>query len=317
MNKIDGNGSINFQQGDVGPIEQTLPFELIKNILFFVDDRTLQSVGTVCRRWSLASLSAGAEKRFGLLLPFAKFLRQHLNKETYDSNQIEQFKVIECDITLFGSKNLVEVKSSFLALKEKFINILKDLKKADLETIKLLSRELPQADELCSLAKLYREIDEANAEPDVVEKNFLLSDISVKLAEAGGIDKAIMVAETIEIDEGNEKWSALGAISKILIKEGQIDKTIELVKANPEDTGIRLCAILDICTALIQCGQFDKTLEMATKFLEECYAIVVFCDTCTALIERGQFNKAIEIANAIPPGKEREGILKEISEAME
>ncbi len=178
MNKIDGNGSINFLQGDVGQIEQTLPIELIKNILFFVDETTLQSVVTVCRRWSLASVGSGAEKRFGLLMPFAKFLGQHLNKETYDSNQIEQFKAIERGTTLFGSKNLVEVKSSFLALKEKFINILKDLKKEDLEALTRASSELPQANELCSLAILYREIDEANANLDELTKNLSLSRIS-------------------------------------------------------------------------------------------------------------------------------------------
>ncbi len=349
MNKIDGNGSINFLQGDVGQIEQTLPIELIKNILFFVDDRTLQSTATVCRRWSLASLSAGAEKRFGLLLPFAKFLRQHLNKETYDSNQIEQFKVIECDTTLFGSKNLVEVKSSFLALKEKFINILKDLEEGDLAALELLFRELPQVNKLCSLALLYKVIDEANADPDEVMKNILLSRTSKELAEAGQIEKAIDIAQTVaedvmgrsyvlcqiseiltkegQLDKaievakiiGNEdnKWQALGAISNILTKEGQIDKAIELVKANPEDNLFRIPAIHDICTTLIQSGQFDKSIVMATTFLDELHAMMVFCEACTALTQRGEFDKAIEIANAIPQNKAREVTLKEISEAME
>ncbi len=166
MNKIDGNGSINFQQGDVGPIEQTLPFELIKNIHFFVDDTNLQSAATVCRRWSLASVGAGAEKRFCFFKLFAKFVGQNVNKKTYD-NLIEQFKYQNLDRLyplLWNSNNLMEVKCAFIVLRDSAIFLLKNLKKADLEALKLLSSTLSQdehiAEKILSLAIHFKQSDE-------------------------------------------------------------------------------------------------------------------------------------------------------------
>ncbi len=244
MNKISGYGSINFLQGDVGQIEQTLPIELIKNILFFGDDRTLQSAVTVCRRWSLASVDAATDKRFGPLKSFAKLVGRNLNKETYDSNLFEKLKAMEQDTTLFSSKNLVKVKSSFLALKEKFINILKDLKKGDLELFGMLTRIQNESipNELCSLAILYQKVDEAIGLAKELPETYqmmIIGEICKPVIMAGKINKAIEIVTTFYKNEFCEKV-VFSSICMDLTKSGEIAQAIEFAKAIPGEKSIEV-----------------------------------------------------------------------------
>lgn len=239
MNKVDGYGSLNFPQEDVGPIEQTVPIEIIKKILFFLGDRTLQSAGIVCRRWSQATVAAAAEKKDYSLKIFTKFLTSNLNKNLY-GNQIEKLNHMDRDTTLFASDNLIQVKSSFLMLREKYINILKDVEKADLQRSDQIAQRLPVDEsvtvsymEIFYLATLYRKIDQANAEPVEIIKNALLASCSASLVVFRQIDKAIEVVKTIP-DGSRGKSSSLKLICNGLILRGQFNKAIEVANMVPE-----------------------------------------------------------------------------------
>ncbi len=289
MNRVDSYRSSDFPQGEEGQIEQTLPFEIIKNILFFLDDTTLQSAGTTCRRWSQASVGAAEEKKLCLLKIFTRLWGKYLNKKNY-GNQIKQLEAIDHDTTLYGSKNLAQVKSSFLKLTEKCAHILKNLKKTDLKALReprVLSKDQPVLviyEEIVYLATLYKEIDEANAEPVEFLKSITLAGISRKLASAGRMDKAIEIAEKLSF-EG--KWQIFFELSEILVKKGQIDKAIEIGKLIPKNACEKTWAMVNICDALIRANQFDKAIELATIYLDEYHRLRIY-NICITLKHRDQ-----------------------------
>lgn len=319
MNRVDDYRSLAFPQGEEGQIEQRLPFELIKQVLFFLDDKTLQSAGTVSRRWCQASVGAAAEKKHDLIKILAGFIGENLNKDRY-GNSLEQLAVIDRDITLFSSKNLIQVKSSFLTLREKVINILKVLKNADLETLMELSvKRVSIAFIGFALAMVQKRIDKAKACPNELERNMRLAMIAKTLAGEDLrvrdclMDKAIEAAEAMTEDEGRyERNGVLYEISKIFIEQGQIDRAIKVVKRLPDNTDVKKMGITIICDELIKGGQLDKAIEIATAFpVTRVYFTVI-----RALMDNGRINKAIEVVNTFPRNGMREWFLMNYSEEL-
>lgn len=190
-----------------------------KEVLFSLDDRDIQH-SLVSRDWNVID-TAKYEEFSGL-----KSLARDLNKnlpESYE-NQKKKFFNIESDTKILHSENLMQAESCIYGMKEKILNILKDLKEEDLKNLERLSKDKPKFFEnVFDLTRIYKRLDQANQIPDNSKKSFALWCISNELAKIGSLDKARKVANTIPEDSLKNS-----AFSKILGKDVGIDEAIEV-----------------------------------------------------------------------------------------
>lgn len=225
---------------DEGLINKTLPVEVFRMILSYVDDREMQTANTVNSTWCKESVISARCTEFLKIDNFLNFLYDHIQKEIYP---IQSKNLLRIETDLKDSINLRQVKSSILKLKIDIVTILKDLKEEDLNRLESLFIHEPSPkffENLFALTRIYKETDEANQLPPK-ERSFAIEKISYKLIDCGEIDKAIEIALTITEDLPKEY-----ALRKICIsltnrhhhdKKGRVrnlNRAIKIAKLIPD-----------------------------------------------------------------------------------
>ncbi len=198
------------------------------------------------------------------------------------------------------------------------------------EFTKSVSNVSVESNLLHSIADSYTKIGQFDQAIDVskrmknLSKNFALSQIAEKSAQAGNFDKALTAARAI--DDASFRNNALNKISCEYAKSGKYDKALELAKTLNEnssalsciaekysETGqcdnafkitrvvgsklgwgkaIRVSLMVKVAEECIKHGEYEVAFEIAKTIEDNYYAAQV----AGKLTEVGQYNKAIGIA---------------------
>lgn len=333
-----------------GLIDKALPTEMFEKCLSYLDGLNLQQANSVSRLWSERAIDTAKHEEFSKIKDFATFICENLKAS--DANPIKELFEVKNENKILNSVNLIQVKTSIHELKEKFLNILKNVDEEDLNKLEQLSKDTVKPkffENVFSMAGIYKKIDQANHKPsdgqrdfalyqilnDVVKsdnvseiievvnmipdkenKNRTFEKICQVLTKRGDLDKAIEVANMIS--DADNKGSALQDLPKKLAKNGNLDKAIEIANMIPDtDSGkgrhIRNLAFQDISGVLAQRGDIDKAIQVANMVPDSDRGDALEVISRILLELNGDIDKAIEVANMIPDKDSRDSILQEIS----
>lgn len=129
----------NDSPAEEGLINKTLPQEIFQHILSYLDDRDLRQASYVSHVWSAAALDTAKQEEHHKMRAFAHFLFAHLDDKSYE-NQRNKLLHIYTGTSILNATNLRQVRSSTRSFRQSTINVLKQLKRDDLERLKGLSQ---------------------------------------------------------------------------------------------------------------------------------------------------------------------------------
>jgi hypothetical protein len=121
-------------------------------------------------------------------------------------------------------------------------------------------------------------------------------DISIALANAGNIDRALEVTSLIPNEY--HKSIALSTISKTLLEAKNFDRVLEVTSLIP-DENLKSHALSTIHQALASAGYFSRALEVAKLMTDTGENESKISDICRDLTLENRFEEAIRIAKLI------------------
>lgn len=332
---------------------ETFPLEIFQIILFYQDEKDIQSTAFVSHYWKIISVQVAKEKEITILKQFAKIIEQDLKTVSKENNNVVKLLTIIEDIKNINATNLVQVKS--LLPKHRFIisESLKhlDLKKLDLENHFKSEIRQKYFENVLQLAQIYKSIDLAMLIESVTDKDNKFFEICPKLVQMGDFNKAFEIIRTISAEY--LKTDIMKIISEDLIKNGLIDEAIDIATSilnhktmifkcksmAIKDLYIKLKRnhsfkkifeiinavsdelkkkqiIIAISKDLIKNGLIDNALEIAKSILNNNYKSEVIKDLCIKLVNIKDFNKALEIINTVSSEFIKKEALKAISKEL-
>lgn len=90
----------------------------------------------------------------------------------------------------------------------------------------------------------------------------------------------------------------ISSLCKNLLKEGNVDKVIEIAITAP-CSGIKLQSIIQACTFLLEKGRVDEAIELEKELSTEPEKGLFLFTISRALSKKGNFDKAIELSDKI------------------
>jgi hypothetical protein len=206
-------------------IHKKLPADLFKFILSFLDN-DLNSIARVSKLWYKTILITLVDKETYLIKYIIKLINGKL-EPTLNT----QLKLISdrCDQNkIFNYINRLQFKSSMMELKVHILNVLKELKKEDLEKFeKLMPQHTPSVfDSIFRLAKIYQEIDAAEKMSNARQKLATFQSICKKLVRENEMDHALEIVG--KFDDNNDKLNTLHDLHHELLKQNKINKIVKI-----------------------------------------------------------------------------------------
>ncbi len=189
------------------PIESPalLP-ELMKFILTEANYEDKHLTGGINKAWNTAFVDINKTQEFRSLKSFVDFAVSHLDDAKY-AGQKEELKNALKGTSILNSVNLLEVKSSSYELKEKIINLLKQVDEKDLHLLQanfhkeLKPITIPNFPHLIEVYKAldlintnFTEFKNKNQLNENFTKNDALKDSIIKLLHKNAFEKAFEVA---------------------------------------------------------------------------------------------------------------------------
>ncbi len=215
MNPVNGiYGKDHFINEGSKPIESPplLP-ELIQFILTGANYEDKHLTGGINKAWNTAYVDINKTKEFRLLKSFVNFSVKHLEDAKY-AGPIKELKNAIEGTRILNSCNLLEVKASSYELKEKIINILKQVNESDLN---LLHEHFNKEMQPISIANFPHLVEEYKS-LDLIKTNFTefktknhlnenfskndaLKDSIIKLLHKNAFEKAFEVASSSHLTD--------------------------------------------------------------------------------------------------------------------
>lgn len=247
-----------------------LPFEVKQVILSNFNDRDLRRVSCVNTRWRWAS-TASPKKDVRSIQHFANVLANYLPASR--ARQKARLVDIKNDNKIFSSFNITGIRQCSHKLKEEILDILKDLSKVDLDNLEEFSkREIRPVsfESIFELAKLYNVIKDVNFCWEHIEANNpefpslmqCLSKISIRLVSLGDFDKAIQVADTIQVSAIRDR--ALVGIIVGLLKIRDHKKASQ-VASTIDASDLREFSLSKIPNSLIKNDKPNRTMRVCEQ----------------------------------------------------
>ncbi len=227
----------------------------------------------------LDNVIAQNSEKIGVLLEFLD------NATVHNSEQIEM--VLE-----ISENNLTNLKGYIFNVKGKLINVINTLDTETAEDLPNNVRFPSFCEDIFALAALERQIDEAHLNLDENERWDALGDISLDLARAGNIGRAIAVARSIP-DE-YKKGRALKEISLSLdlTRAVNIGRAIDLAESILSEN-VRGSALKGISQALTITDNIDRAIDVAERIPDKMVRAHAIWEIGQVLTKAGNIGEAI------------------------
>lgn len=284
----------------------TLPIEVLRHVLSFLDTTDIQNTAKANRLWRLISIDI-KHGEFLTLIKFVNFLGNNFHEGPY-AIQSKMFFDLASNTKVLKFLSLAQVITSISKLKEDVLNILKDIENEELNNLKNLSDGRYESEFIESIFKdieLFKEIDKqmalsmnkAMSKKDKSENTEILYNFSRSLIKSDYIWKALEVANVISKEW--KKGSIIYHINKTLMKSDNLDRAIEFAKAMSEGYA-KGEALRDICWVLSKRGCIERAISVAsliTVDVPKGDAYIIIINALMRIDGIDNIEKALELTN--------------------
>ena len=297
-----------------GLITNTLPIHLFEEILSYLNVLDTQSASQVSKLWNVSAIDTAKHEELVEINKFIKFICGNIEESSYPT-QIKDLRALIGDKKILNAVNLNQVKYSALEIREKILNVLKDLDNKVLSALEKLSINLKNPvffQNVFELARIYRNADEIKELDEGIEKDRALKLVYMELLENRCFDKALEVANLMPLER--EKDLAFLGIGIELLKRGYFDKALKITDLIT-DKWEKSSFLKRVGEALLKNGHLGKTLEVANLITQEQEKCEILESLSKAWTEKGNFDKALEVANLITSEQLKSYALEDIKKA--
>lgn len=277
INGINGKEQYNIQ--DVSkPIQAPSPPLLPELIQFILTDANYEDnhlTGGISKAWNSAFVDINKTQEFRSLKSFVDFAVAHLDEDKY-ADQIKELASAIDGTPILKSVNLLEVKSSSYELKEKILNILKNVDQLDL---KLLESKFKESNKDIVIPKFPHLVEEYKS-LDLITTNFpefnakfltnfteadALKDSIIKLIHLNAFEKAFEVASSNHLTD-----HFFDKLLPYLSRTNQMDKAFlhvnTLLESNLETNSMEnVFKTLNSIVTSNLLGKIPKNLDFPTQ----------------------------------------------------
>lgn len=190
----------------VNSMVEMLPRELLRQIFLYLSELELQSAVAVNRYWNCAALDFARNKKNLIITKFTKFLSRNLKREDYKI--LDGLLGIQTDECILRSTSLLMIKSSAYLVKKNLINLLKDLKIKNLNSLEKKYNKKIDSDflkDIFVLTEIHQKLDEIHQISDCSLKDDALIDFSYEIFLRGESNKAIEIAYAVSSNKRRSK----------------------------------------------------------------------------------------------------------------
>lgn len=271
---------------------KNLPNEVLEHIFSYFEWTSIQSSHLVNRNWIQRTISSVHQER-QKTINFLKILEGNLPEEHARVKNLLDFAVVE----LSFQEKIKEIQVALDGTKERVLNILKDIKRVNLGSLKELSKTESNPKgyaNLFKLASLYRDLDKSSQIANHLQKVTLRGQISIELAECGHFDKSLEVAVlTGDLSESD----ALQGFDTSMIEQGFIPKLILAAgKLRPYSKSISLLRISQI---LLNRGDLKGALDVIRDAPYKSTSLDQINQLFMLFMRQEDFDKALAVADLL------------------
>lgn len=283
--------------------EPILVPDVVLQVLSFVDSKDINSARLVNKSWNSAAPSGAIKHEMALLKPYLKVL--NLYSEEFERD-------------IVTSKNLTELQTRLLELREKIVMNLKEHSDSNLERMKISCDKLKPPlffDKLFDLIPIYKDIDEykaARMKHWGCRDSFMIN-IFDSLCHLGCFEKSIEFANSIDYDY-RLKRKLLYKECIFLAEAGKSDEAVKQAKELPDEKFKRR-ALKTIPISLVKVGKFNEAIKQAKKLPDELKDLTLK-KVSICLCKAGEFYKATQLAHTIKNGGIKDGAFWGISKEL-
>lgn len=289
--------------------ETAIPVEIFDEVLSYLQPQELMTTRAVSRTWHQQSIDVGKKAEDALARFFIETAVEKLDDKKY-SEQKAKLLSLASDRTVLGSVNLMDIVTSMHTLRDKIINILKEIDFEDLITMdSLLENERKPVlfNFVCKYAMLEKGIDYANS-LDLNDRYAIFMawvEIISGVLELQGFDLIDVIINRIP-EEVKDRVVAEAFVPK-LVEHNQVEKAAELT-SHLTDEESRNYGLSIVSKAYFKENKIEAAVgcieQMTYNYqqLKEKGIREVVGRYC----ENGEIVKASEFINNLPEGEERE-----------
>ncbi|MGB3692151.1 MAG: hypothetical protein WA999_05460, partial [Spirulinaceae cyanobacterium] len=178
-----------------------------------------------------------------------------------------------------------------------------------------------QALEIAELIQTDYTQEDADAEVVAEEMNTpnyrsgALFNIANALTEAGKLEQALQIAQSVQIEDGQfisyQQQSITETVAKELAIAGDFDKALEVASVTETSYDETLVAI-----ELAKAGKLKQATEIAASLEDEYYKVDILREVAAQLTKAGKLNEAKEIAQSVEDEQYQSLILIRIVQAL-
>lgn len=270
---------------------KNLPSEVLQLIFKYLDWTGIQVSHLVSKEWGERTISAVHEVRQETI-NFLRLLDGQLQEDYAREKNRLDFAIVE----LSSQIKIREIQIALDGTKEDVLNILKDIKPENLDSLEKLSinETKPKGFEnLFKLVSLYRALDETDQITSRRRQISSLGQISLELAHFGHFDKSLEVALMTRADS----VALLKDFDNSMIENGFIPKLI--IAAGKLKPYKKSSGLLRISQILSNRNDYVGSLEAIKDIPYKSTCIDQINHLFTELMQRNDFVNALEAADLL------------------
>lgn len=289
---------------------QNLPKEILGSVLTYLKPLEIQYFAPASKEIKVSIIQLENIIKPSELRRFIENLILKINQPIYQ-DQAATLHHIKSSLHTEKFPNLLLLKGKILSVKNQLFDVLKTLDEVTLDSFNLTIPVPDFFENIFQIAKIYKKIAPAKNLLHDQERARAFHDISIALAQAGDIQRAIE-ATFINASSGPQRQLAIRELYKTLTNTGNIGLAIKLIHtAIPKD--LQEYALQDISKFLIEAGNVQEAIQVTNTIQDKGRKSHALAGIAEALAQAGEIDKAIEVANTILDEAAREGILFLIS----